>query len=170
MEVRWPGAPPIERLRAATGERVKDASVVVAHDVTGSNEVLISIPTSTNRDLNSLRDNLVQAMAAVDSRFSIRDFEAIGPQIGADLRRQALGALACCCISVGVSVFRTVWRRSWPWGTMPSSPSKGCQSDHFRVLKPCYFHTDLETNAESSGHAGTDLLGWTYGHRNEATL
>ena len=148
--------------------------MVVAHDVTGSNEVLISMPTSTNRDLNSLRDNLVQAMGAVDRRFSIRDFEAIGPQIGADLRRQALGAVAGASGGMLLylgwrSVFRTVWRRSWPWGTM-SSPSKGCQSDHFRVLKPCYFHTDLETNAECSGHAGTDLLAWSYGHRNEATL
>ena len=94
MEVRWQGAPPIERLRAAIDERVKDASVVVAHDVTGSNEVLISTPTSTDTDLNSLRDSLVQAMVTVDTRFSIRDFEAIGPQIGADLRRQALGAVA----------------------------------------------------------------------------
>ena len=94
MEVRWQGAPPIERLRAAIDERVKDASVVVAHDVTGSNEVLISMPTSTNRDLNSLRESLVRAMGSVDRRFSIRDFEAIGPQIGADLRRQALGAVA----------------------------------------------------------------------------
>lgn len=93
MEVRWQGAPLIERLRAAIDERVKDASVVVAHDVSGSNEVLISMPT-TNRDLNSLRDSLVQAMESVDRRFSIRDFEAIGPQIGADLRRRALGAVA----------------------------------------------------------------------------
>jgi preprotein translocase subunit SecF len=94
MEVRWQGAPPIERLRAAVDERAKDASVVVAHDVSGSNEVLISTPTSTATDLNSLRDSLVQAMGTVDARFSIRGFEAIGPQIGADLRRQALGAVA----------------------------------------------------------------------------
>jgi preprotein translocase subunit SecF len=94
MEVRWQNAPPIERLRAAVEERVKDASVVAAHDASGSNEVLISTPGSADTDLNSLRDSLVQAMRTVDTRFSIRDFEAIGPQIGADLRRQALGAVA----------------------------------------------------------------------------
>src|SRR5215467_6009446 len=68
MEVRWQGEPPIERLRAAVDERVKGASVVVAHDMTGSSEALISTPTSTDTDLNSLRDSLVQAMETVDKQ------------------------------------------------------------------------------------------------------
>ncbi len=45
MDVQWQGVPPIERLRAAVEERVKDASVVAAHDASGSNEVLISTPS-----------------------------------------------------------------------------------------------------------------------------
>jgi preprotein translocase subunit SecF len=94
MEAQWPGTPPIERIRAAVTERVKDASVIVAHDRNGSNEVLISTPTSAVENLNSLRDNLAQALGTVDARFSIRDFEAIGPQIGDDLRSQALHAVA----------------------------------------------------------------------------
>ena len=94
MEAQWPGAPPIERLRVVVTARVKDASVIAAHARDGSNEVLISAPTSADTDLNSLRDDLAQALGTVDARFSIRDFEAIGPQIGGDLRRKALHAVA----------------------------------------------------------------------------
>ena len=92
MEVRWEGAPPIERLRAAVSSRLPGASVVAAHDMAGSNEVLIAADASASQNQTALRQNLVEALSTVDTRYSIRSFEAIGPQIGADLRHQALWA------------------------------------------------------------------------------
>ncbi|MCU1273592.1 MAG: Protein-export rane protein SecF [Bryobacterales bacterium] len=94
MEVRWEGAPPIERIRAAVSSRLSGVSVVAAHDVTGSNEVLVSAELPAEGDLTALRQTIDQALSTVSTKYSIRSFEVIGPQIGADLRRQALMATA----------------------------------------------------------------------------
>jgi preprotein translocase subunit SecF len=94
MDVRWHGAPPIERIRAAVASQVKNASVVAAHDRTGSNDVLVSAECPEGADLTGLRETIAQALSKVDTAYTIRSFEAIGPQIGADLRKQALGAAA----------------------------------------------------------------------------
>ena len=40
MEVRWEGTPPIEQIRAAVSSRLSGVSVVAAHELAGSNEVL----------------------------------------------------------------------------------------------------------------------------------
>jgi preprotein translocase subunit SecF len=72
--------------------RLKGVSVVAAHDLSGSNEVLISAELPAGEDLTALRKTIDQAVSTVATRYSIRGFEAIGPQIGADLRRQALMA------------------------------------------------------------------------------
>jgi len=92
MEVRWEGAPPIERIRAAVSSRLRGVSVVAAHNLMGSNEVLISAELPSGEDLMAWRKTIDQALSTVATRYSIRSFEAIGPQIGADLRRQALMA------------------------------------------------------------------------------
>jgi preprotein translocase subunit SecF len=90
MAVRWEGAPPIDRIRAAVSSRLSGVSVVAAHDLTGSNETLVSTEAPTGEDLTALRRTINEALSTIDTRYSIRSFEAIGPQIGADLRRQAL--------------------------------------------------------------------------------
>jgi preprotein translocase subunit SecF len=92
MEVRWEGTPPIERIRAAVSSRLNGVSVVGAHDLTGSNDVLVSVEAPADADLTVLRQTIDQALSTAGSGYSIRSFEAIGPQIGADLRRQALMA------------------------------------------------------------------------------
>jgi preprotein translocase subunit SecF len=93
MDVRWEGAPPVERIRTAVSSRLKDASVVAAHDLAGSNEVLVALQTTAQTpaegELTALRQSIDQALSTVNGKYSIRSFEAIGPQIGADLRRQA---------------------------------------------------------------------------------
>jgi len=94
MEVRWEGAPPIERIRAAVSSRLSGVSVVAAHDLTGSNEVLVSAELPAEGDLTALRQTIDQALSRVNTRYSIRSFEVIGPQVAADLRRQALMATA----------------------------------------------------------------------------
>ena len=94
MEVRWEGSPPIERVRAAVSSRLKGVSVVAAHDLTGSNEVIISAELPVGEDITSVRQTIDQALSAVGTQYTIRNFEAIGPQIGDDLRRQALMATA----------------------------------------------------------------------------
>jgi preprotein translocase subunit SecF len=94
MEVRWEGAPPIENIRAAVSSRLSGVSVVAAHDLTGSNEVLVSAEVPAEGDLMAVRQTIHQALSTVSTRYSIRSFEVIGPQIGADLRHQALMATA----------------------------------------------------------------------------
>jgi preprotein translocase subunit SecF len=90
MEVRWDGTPPIERIRAAVSSRLSGVSVVAAHDLSGSNEVLISAQAPAEENLTALRQTIVEALSTVDTHYSIRSFEVIHPQIGADLRRQAV--------------------------------------------------------------------------------
>jgi preprotein translocase subunit SecF len=92
MDVRWQGTPPIERIRAAVSSQLKDVSVVAAHDLAGSNDVLVSAECPADADLAGLRETIAQALSTVGTGYTIRSFEAIGPQIGADLRGQALGA------------------------------------------------------------------------------
>jgi len=94
MEVRWDGTPPIERIRAAVSARLKGVSVVAGHDLTGSNEVIISAAIPAGEDLTGVRQTIDQALSTITTRYSIRNFEVIGPQIGEDLRRQALMATA----------------------------------------------------------------------------
>jgi preprotein translocase subunit SecF len=94
MEVRWEGPPPIERIRAAVSPRLKGVSFVAAHDLTGSNEVIVSAELPAGEDITSVRQTIDQALSTVGTQYAIRNFEAIGPQIGEDLRRQALMATA----------------------------------------------------------------------------
>jgi preprotein translocase subunit SecF len=94
MEVRWQGPPPVERIRAALSSELKGVSVVAAHDLTGSNEVLVATELPAGEDLAGLRQTIDRALSAITTRYSVRSFEVIGPQIGADLRRQALMATA----------------------------------------------------------------------------
>src|SRR4051812_40261520 len=94
MEVRWDGPPPVDRIRAAVSSRLTGVSVVAAHDVTGSNEVLVSAEIPAEGDLTTLRQTIDEALSTAGTHYTIRGFEVIGPQIGADLRRQALIATA----------------------------------------------------------------------------
>ena len=83
--------------------RLTGVSVVAAHDLTESNEVLISAEVLAGGDLMRVRQSMDQALSTITTRYSIRNFEAIGPQIGADLRRQAL--LATGGASGGMSLY-----------------------------------------------------------------
>jgi preprotein translocase subunit SecF len=113
MDVGWEGAPPIDRIRAAVSSRLSGVSVLLAHDLTGSNEVLISVETPGQENLTALRQTIVEALSTVDTRYSIRSFETIGPQIGADLRRQAL--LATGGASGGMLLY-LAWRFRLAYG------------------------------------------------------
>jgi len=113
MEVRWDGALPIDRVRSAVSSRLAGASVVAAHDLTGSNDVLVSAQTPAQADLTSVRQTIDQSLSSLGARYSIRSFEAIGPQIGADLRRQAL--LATGGASGGMLLY-LAWRFRLAYG------------------------------------------------------
>lgn len=115
MEVRWPGAPPVERIRAALSSRLDGVSVVAAHDQAGSHELLISTHLPDERELPSLRQTISAVLARWDTEphWSIRSFEVIGPQIGADLRRQAIGATVSA--SAGMLAY-LAWRFQWVYG------------------------------------------------------
>ena len=75
MDVRCDGAPPGERIRAAVSSRLNGVSVVAAHDLTGSNEVLVSAQLPAEGDLSALRQTIDQALSTVMTKYSIRDFE-----------------------------------------------------------------------------------------------
>jgi len=107
MDVRWQETPPIERIRAAVSSRLTGVSVVAAHDLTGANEVLVSAQPPADGDLTALRQTIDQTLSTAGTRYSIRSFEVIGPQIGADLRRQAL--MATGGASGGMLLYLT-WR------------------------------------------------------------
>jgi preprotein translocase subunit SecF len=94
MEVRWEGPPPVELIRAAVSARLKGVSVVAAHDLTDSSEVLVSAELPAAGDLPAMRQTIKQALSTITTRYSVRNFEVIGPQIGDDLRHQALMATA----------------------------------------------------------------------------
>jgi preprotein translocase subunit SecF len=113
MDVQWAGIPPIERIRTAVSARLKGVSVVAAHDIGGANGVLISAEPRADGQLTELRRTLTQALSTVSRTYSIRGFEAIGPQIGADLRRQAL--MACGGASGGMLLY-LAWRFRWGYG------------------------------------------------------
>lgn len=94
MEVRWQGTPPVERIRSAVSSRLSGVSVVAAHDMAGSNEVLIAAEIPADQDLTAVRRTLEDAVSTAGTGYSIRSFDAIGPQVGAELRHQALLATA----------------------------------------------------------------------------
>ncbi len=94
MEVRWKGPAPVERIRAALSSRLNGVSVVAAHDMAGSNDILVSAQLPAAGDLAALRLIINEGLSTVGTGYSNRSFEVIGPQIGADLRRQAIMATA----------------------------------------------------------------------------
>jgi preprotein translocase subunit SecF len=107
MVVRWSGSPPVERIRAALSERLPGVAVVAARDLSGHHEVLISTQAG------DVRQTILDVLAKFDDKHTIRSFEAIGPQIGADLRRQAL--LATGAASAGMLAYLAL-RFQWIYG------------------------------------------------------
>jgi preprotein translocase subunit SecF len=63
MEVRWEGPPPIEQIRTAVSSRLKGVSVVAAHDLTGSSEVIVSAELPAGADLSDVRQTVDQALS-----------------------------------------------------------------------------------------------------------
>jgi preprotein translocase subunit SecF len=111
LDVEWKGKPPIERIRSALSSHLAGVSVTGAHDLTGSNEVLISAELPADHNLTALQQTME---ASIDpGAYTFRSFDAIGPQIGADLRRQALMATAGA--SAGMLAY-IAWRFRWIYG------------------------------------------------------
>jgi preprotein translocase subunit SecF len=107
MAVNWGSAPPIEQIRSVLSSRLGETTVVASHDLSGAEEILISTPAPGEGDLAPQRQIIDEALATLSTNYSIRSFEMIGPQIGADLRRQALMATAGA--SVGMLAY-LAWR------------------------------------------------------------
>ena len=107
MEVEWSGPPPVAPIRAALAERLPAVSVVAAHGEEGKHLVLIAT------EAGDVRQTIAGVLSKMDGRHTIRGFEAIGPQIGADLRHQAL--LATGAASAGMLIYLAV-RFQWIYG------------------------------------------------------
>jgi len=113
MDLRWDGAPPAARVRSALSTKLTGVSMVEAHDVAGSNELLISTELAGEPDLTLLRRTIDDTLAGIGGTYSVGSFEVIGPQIGADLRNQALTATASA--SAGMLAY-LAWRFRWIYG------------------------------------------------------
>ncbi|MBZ5622101.1 MAG: protein translocase subunit SecF [Acidobacteriia bacterium] len=113
MDVQWVGTPPVSEIRSALSARLTGVSVVEAHDLTGSNELLISTQLVGQSDLTSLRQTIDDGLARMGGTYSVRSFEVIGPQIGSDLRNQAV--LATASASAGMLAY-LAWRFRWIYG------------------------------------------------------
>lgn len=94
MEVHWDGTPPIDRIRAAISREFEDVSIVAAHEANGGNTVIISTELPNGEDAAALRQAIEYSLSTVGSRYSVRSFEVIGPQISKDMRHQAFLATA----------------------------------------------------------------------------
>ncbi len=113
MDVHWEGAPPISQIRTALSSRLSGVSVVAAHDLKGSNEILVSAEPSAQRSLTELRQTICEALSTVSTHYSIRSFEMVGPQMGAELRRQAVMASGG---AAGGMLAYLAWRFRWAYG------------------------------------------------------
>jgi len=116
MDIQWDGTPPIEGIRSALSARLPGVSVIRAHDLAGSNELLISTHLAAGQDLTAPRRNIEDALAGFNPgapNYAIRSFEAIGPQISSDLRKQAI--LATAGASAGMLGY-IAWRFRWIYG------------------------------------------------------
>jgi len=111
MDVRWSETPPVARIRASLAARMPGVSVVEAHDLAGSHELLISTPLGTQAGMPV--PQIENILAQAGGGYSIRSLEMIGPQIGADLRRQA--AFATAGASAGMLAY-LAWRFRWIYG------------------------------------------------------
>ena len=91
-DIRWDGVPPVEKIRATLASKLKGVMVVAAHETSASNEVIVSTELSAGKDLTAHRQTIEHAISSIGTKYSILDFEVIGPQVGQDLRRQAVMA------------------------------------------------------------------------------
>ncbi|HEY1335866.1 MAG TPA: protein translocase subunit SecF [Bryobacteraceae bacterium] len=108
LDLKWNGTPPVERIRAA----LPGASVVAAHDLSGSNEVLVSTALAAGQGPAAIRQHIDAALSSSEA-YTVRGFESVGPQIGADLRNQAIYATAGA--SAGMLVYIGL-RFRWIYG------------------------------------------------------
>ena len=113
MDVQWRGKPPVERIRGALSARLPGVAVVQAHDLAGSNDLMISAEIAGAPDLATLQDKVNKSLAGIGREYSIRGVEVIGPQIGADLRNQAMFAVGSA--SAGMLAY-LAWRFRWIYG------------------------------------------------------
>jgi preprotein translocase subunit SecF len=113
MDIRWNETPPVEKIRSALSSRLPGVSVVEAHDLAGSHEVLISAQLPHEANSTSMRQTIEDTLSQFSGRYTIGSTETVGPQIGADLRRQAL--LATAGASAGMLAY-LAWRFRWIYG------------------------------------------------------
>ena len=93
-EIRWDGIPPIGNIRSAISAKLQGVTVVAAHGTGSSNEVIVSTALSPQENVVAVRQTIENALSTISTRYSILDFQVIGPQVSEDLRHQAVMATA----------------------------------------------------------------------------
>ena len=93
-EIRWDGTPPIGNIRSAISSKLQGVTVVAAHGTGGSNEVIVLTAFPPHENATGVRQTIENALSSITTRYSILDFQVIGPQVSEDLRHQAVMATA----------------------------------------------------------------------------
>lgn len=84
-------APDLARLREELATQAPGATAVAG---SAASHHLLSVTAPATVEPGKLRASLEHALTNSGARFTVRSFEGLGPQIGAELRRQALVATA----------------------------------------------------------------------------
>ena len=93
-EIRWDGRPPIGNIRNAISSKLRGVTVVAAHGIGQTNEVIVSTALSPQENVTGVRQTIEDGLSSITTRHSIVDFEVIGPEVSDDLRHQAMMATA----------------------------------------------------------------------------
>lgn len=93
-EIRWEGVPPVEAIRSAISSKLQAVTVVAAHGLNGSNEVIVSTALSPQQNATAVRRTIEYELSGITSSYAVLGFESIGPQVSENLRHQAVMAAA----------------------------------------------------------------------------
>src|SRR5262245_45950417 len=111
MEVSYPQAPDLEKVRAAV-DKISGGESQVQNFGT-SRDVLIRLPLQKGSTSGQQAENVMQALKTLDSAAELRRVEFVGPAVGEELAHD--GALALMLVVIGIMIylaFRFEWKFS----------------------------------------------------------
>lgn len=112
LEVKCPAKPPLDALRGALERHAPGTTAATARSTAG--ELLtLTAPVADGAAMQPVRQTLEKALRESGIEYEFRSFDAVGPQMGAELRKQAL--LAAGVASAGMLAY-VAWRLEAVYG------------------------------------------------------
>jgi preprotein translocase subunit SecF len=109
VEATFPGDAPIERVRMAM-EAAGYAEPQV-QNFGSARDVAIRLAPRADQSIDQVRTAVTDALQGVDAGVAIQPIEFVGPQVGAELRKSAIWALALTMVAVSIYI----WFRFHTW-------------------------------------------------------